>query len=555
MRQGTIHSSAAPDRPSRMPELPRCYSGETVPIQRLFALAYLRVQQARQEAEDERQKDADCQSAVIVTQQHTAEAHLSLEQCLELIVDQARRITAVDGAAIALRDGKDFICRGRSGPLAPDLGARVDLQSGISGACLREGEVQQCDDTETDSRVDPSVCRSQGIRSILAVPVRRDGVFGILAVFSGWAGVFSERDVRALSLLAESVGTRLLQAAPVDAGVAETPPGQLAPDTAETPHALESTDRCDVELPPAALEVRESPARRERWALKTAVLALAALVVTSEVVVWRGLHVKEVFSMAKALFAAPTSGAMPRSTSHAIPKPAATIPRPQTTLKTVPKTTPSSTATPDWTRSSRNAHGDKVPTASTRQLPDQGAQAAAVPNPTSGRIEGPLNLHSLFAGLEKVVQPEPVNSEAHTTLPSGETGDKIHGNDQPQLKRKAHRSQAESEHILAFRGELRDRMHMSRTQGVVAIRFAIYAQSQGGAPLWQEVQNVEVDQFGDFSAQVGSTSAGGFPEFARGLWLGWLVQQPGEVERRMWLVDTPSGFRGEGAVGQIADRD
>jgi len=557
MRHGSSRGSGVPNNRYRMPELPRRYSGETDPLQRLFALAYLQAKRARQEAEEERQKDADCQSAVIATQQHTAEAHLSLEQGLEFIVDQARRITGADGAAIALRDGGEFICRGRSGVLAPDLGARVDPQSGISGACLREGEVQQCDDTETDSRVEPSVCRGQGIRSVLAVPVRCRDVLGILAVFSGWTGVFSERDVRALSLLAESVGARLLQDAQVVAGVAETPPGQSIPDTREAPHTAEPTDQRDAELTPAALEVREeAPARRERRSLKGAVLALAVLAVTSEVVVWRGLHVNEVFRMAKAPFAMPTPGAMPHPSSPAIPTPAATIPSPQTILERVPGKMPGPASAPDWTRLRlpKNAPGEKSPAAPTKPLPDEGPEAAVIPNPPSGRIEGPVNLHSLFAGLEKIVQLEPANPEAHTTLPA-ETGGKIHENGQRPPKHKTAKSQAVLEHILEFRGELQNRMHLSRVVGVVGVRFSIYAQPQGGAPFWQEVQNVEVDRFGYFSTMVGATSAGGFPRFARGLWLGWLVQLPGEVERRMWLVDTPSGLTADGAVARMLARD
>jgi len=47
------------------------------------------------------------------------------------------------------------------------------------------------------------VCRNLGMRSILAVPLRRqEDVLGIIVVFSGWAGVFGERDIRALKLLA-----------------------------------------------------------------------------------------------------------------------------------------------------------------------------------------------------------------------------------------------------------------------------------------------------------------------------------------------------------------
>ena len=152
MSADTIRGSAISDFRYRMPEMPRCYSGETDVLQRLFAVAYLQTQKASEETEEERQKEADCLSAINATQQRTLEANLSFEQYLGFIVDQARCITGANGAAIALRDGADFICRGRSGVLVPDLGTKVDPHSGISGACLRTGEIQQCDETESDSR-------------------------------------------------------------------------------------------------------------------------------------------------------------------------------------------------------------------------------------------------------------------------------------------------------------------------------------------------------------------------------------------------------------------
>jgi len=313
------------------------------------------------------------------------------------------------------------------------------------------------------------VCRGLGIRSILAVPVRRGDAVGILAVFSGWAGTFSERDVRTLSSLVELVAAQLPQHARAIAGIVETQASQLESGTPRAPYAIGFTDQRDAVLSSAILEVREEAPARHGWrSLKSLVLALAVLAVTSEVLVWRGLHLKEVFRMVEAPLVARMPGSVPRPIP-AISKPAAEMPRRPTILKTIPGMRAAPTPTLDRTRSSKNANSEKGPTVLTKPLPDEHQQAAAIPNPTSGLIEGPLNLRSPVAESEEVVQPEPVSREARTTLPPRETGDKIQENDQPM----PHKSQTESEHILAFRGELRDRMHMSRVQGVVAIRFAI----------------------------------------------------------------------------------
>lgn len=549
MSDGTSRNSGAPDRRYWVPEVPKCYSGETDPIQRLFAFAYVQAQSARREAEV--RKDADCLSAVIAAQQHIAADHLDRKQCLEFIVEQARRIIGADGAAIALRDGEDFICCGSSGVIAPELGARVDPQSGISGECLRTGEIQQCDNAETDSRVEPLLCRRQGIRSILAVPVQHHEVLGILEVFAGWAGVFSERDVRTLSLLAGLVVAQLPQQAGDLAGAGETQPAPPGLETRETPPA--------AELPPAALALREARGRRGRRT-KILVLSLAVLAAASEAVVWRGLHIQGVVGIAKGFFVAPTPGAMPAPSTPAITLPGAATPPSQTIVETVPERTPSpaSTQSSRRERPPKSAPSEKSPPAPIKTPHDENLEASVIASPASGRVEGPVDLHSPFAGVEKIVQPEPINPEASTSLSAPKDVGKVHENSQTALpKHKTAKSQAQLEQILEFRGELKDRMHnnLSRAVGAVSVRFAVYAQPQGGAPLWQEMQYVEVDRFGHFIAQVGSNSGRGFPPFANALWLGWWVQLPGEVERRVWLVNTPSGLMGEGAVGRMLARN
>src|SRR6266568_3027392 len=76
---------------------------------------------------------------------------VSLELALDLVlnefVEQARQETGATGAAIALRRDGEIICRATTGN-APELGARVEMASGLSGECLSTGKIQQCSDTE-----------------------------------------------------------------------------------------------------------------------------------------------------------------------------------------------------------------------------------------------------------------------------------------------------------------------------------------------------------------------------------------------------------------------
>ena len=46
---------------------------------------------------------------------------------------------------------------------------------------------------------------------------------------------------------------------------------------------------------------------------------------------------------------------------------------------------------------------------------------------------------------------------------------------------------------------------------VVGVTFSLYAEQTGGAPLWSEVQNVQVDKTGHYTVMLGSTQPDGLP--------------------------------------------
>ncbi|HYL16890.1 MAG TPA: GAF domain-containing protein [Terriglobales bacterium] len=128
-----------------------------------------------------------------------------LGAALNVLVQRARAITRASGAAIALAQGKEMVCRACSGE-APGLGARFQVGSGFSGECVRTAKVQRCDDSETHAHVDRETCRALGIRSMIAAPVLSSGrVIGLLEVFSPNANAFAETDAIALHRLADII--------------------------------------------------------------------------------------------------------------------------------------------------------------------------------------------------------------------------------------------------------------------------------------------------------------------------------------------------------------
>jgi N-acetylmuramoyl-L-alanine amidase len=129
-----------------------------------------------------------------------------LDEVLQLVAERALSITGADGVAIALAESDAIVCRGSAGTMAPDQGARLDPYSGFSGACLRDGHIVRCDDSETDPRVDVHACRRLSARSMVAVPIAGShGIIGLIEAFSTEAYGFNDSDVRNLSLLAELI--------------------------------------------------------------------------------------------------------------------------------------------------------------------------------------------------------------------------------------------------------------------------------------------------------------------------------------------------------------
>ena len=178
-------------------------------------------------------------------------AQRDLDAALQLLADRAQYITGAGGAAIALRrSGKnDMLCRASTGSNAPELGALLSTEFGISGESVRTRQPLRCDDATRDRRVNREVCRQMGIASVAVMPVVHDDeVLGVFELFSGKANAFGERDLSALRRLSEMVETAVKLAR-----AAETLPEQLR--TAAPPAEALATEIVDVALPVIEPEV------------------------------------------------------------------------------------------------------------------------------------------------------------------------------------------------------------------------------------------------------------------------------------------------------------
>jgi putative methionine-R-sulfoxide reductase with GAF domain len=211
----------------------------------------------------------------------TEMAQRDLGAALQLLAERAQYITGASGAAIALRQGEHMVCRASAGTAAPELGAHLQVNSGLSGESVRLRRILRCDDAETDPRVNRESCRALGIASVVVMPlVREDEVNGVFELLSDRTSAFEERDLTALERLGEMIQTAVEHAqaaerAPKEIAGKENKPSvppvaaelaaQLAAQTKIEPAAakVSPAPATTTEVPPAAVAAGERPVTKE----------------------------------------------------------------------------------------------------------------------------------------------------------------------------------------------------------------------------------------------------------------------------------------------------
>jgi TonB family protein len=213
-------------------------------------------------------------------------ADLALDLVLNEIVEHARLATGATAAAIALTRGDEIVCRATTGSNAPDLGVRLDVDSGLSGACVKSKQWQRCDDSQSDSRVDAEICRDLGVRSILVFPVvREEKLLGVFEIFSPRPNAFSDREIQTLQALSRSIVNNVDRAADVLAPPVPIPsipllPGSGLEATAEAeifdPSRVDPAQVDPVQVDPVELDPKQFDHAQHDVALPVAETATAS---------------------------------------------------------------------------------------------------------------------------------------------------------------------------------------------------------------------------------------------------------------------------------------
>ena len=145
------------------------------------------------------------------------------------IAQQALRATHAAGAAIALQQQEELICRAATGDFASEIGKMINARTGFTGICASSGTMQLCSNTALDPREDAGACRKLGVGAIIVMPLlHQDRCLGLLAVFSRRPYAFGMRDLQALHDLAQRSAAKLqLSAASADVNPGHEAHGSL----------------------------------------------------------------------------------------------------------------------------------------------------------------------------------------------------------------------------------------------------------------------------------------------------------------------------------------
>jgi len=142
-------------------------------------------------------------AGIVDTEQQIQSGQLALHAAMNLVVERLQELTGAGGVAIGVVEEDELAYRVASGSAAADEGTRCTLGSALSAYCLRTGKTLASTDTEDDARMHLEICRSRGVKSLLAAPFFHEGkVAGVLELRFSAPHAFPDSDLRTCELMA-----------------------------------------------------------------------------------------------------------------------------------------------------------------------------------------------------------------------------------------------------------------------------------------------------------------------------------------------------------------
>ena len=166
--------------------------------------AAVAIENARLYQETERKAK---ESEALFSVQQAITSHLEMGKVLQMIADEARRLTNSDISAVYLLEGDELEIAYVSGDVPENIiGYRLAVNGSIAGRVIANQEVIRVPDTFTDDRVDRAASDQVGARSLLIVPLLSGrGPVGTITVANRTPGGFRAEDEELLKKLAANV--------------------------------------------------------------------------------------------------------------------------------------------------------------------------------------------------------------------------------------------------------------------------------------------------------------------------------------------------------------
>ncbi len=137
-----------------------------------------------------------------------------VQETIRILLDSALVMIHATGGTLELVEGGSLICRAASASMASHLGMPLNPGTTLSTQVMEQDDFLCCDDSQTDLRVDRTACLKVDARSVVALPLRKNGkVIGVFSFISAETNAFGEHDIAALAVIAGLVSEALADAA------------------------------------------------------------------------------------------------------------------------------------------------------------------------------------------------------------------------------------------------------------------------------------------------------------------------------------------------------
>ncbi|MBT1064105.1 GAF domain-containing protein [Bowmanella sp. Y26] len=134
----------------------------------------------------------------------------SLSEVMQKMATLAEQLTFASGAVVEILDGEEMVYRAATGKAKDRLGMRLHKDKSLSGLCIKENRLLNCQDAMNDPRVDKEACQKVGLNSMLVVPLNhQQDVVGVIKVFSTTTDAFDDVDGQILMLAAQIISAAI----------------------------------------------------------------------------------------------------------------------------------------------------------------------------------------------------------------------------------------------------------------------------------------------------------------------------------------------------------